>query len=390
MRVLDEWAPGALFPFYRLDQMMAKQQRVVIVGGGVIGLLTAYNLADRGQAVILLERGGLGQESSWAGGGIVSPLYPWRYSPAVTALAHWSQDFYPQLAQRLFASTGVDPEVHTTGLYWLDLDDEADALAWAAREGRPLSKVDVSAAHDAVPALGGGYSQAIYMADVANVRNPRLVKSLKAALSALPDVTIHEQCEVDGFILQGDTVVGVNTSAGAMTGDQVVLAAGAWSGDLLGKLGLALPVEPVKGQMILYKCASDFLSSMVLAKGRYAIPRRDGHILIGSTLEHEGFDKTPTENALESLKASAQELLPALADAEVVGHWAGLRPGSPEGIPYIGEVPGFKGLWLNCGHYRNGLVLAPASCQLFADLLLGHAPIIDPAPYAPAGRVSAG
>ena len=390
MRVLDEWAPGALFPFYRLDQMMAKQQRVVIVGGGVIGLLTAYNLADRGQAVILLERGGLGQESSWAGGGIVSPLYPWRYSPAVTALAHWSQDFYPQLAQRLFASTGVDPEVHTTGLYWLDLDDEADALAWAAREGRPLSKVDVSAAHDAVPALGGGYSQAIFMADVANVRNPRLVKSLKAALSALPDVTIHEQCEVDGFILQGDTVVGVNTSAGAMTGDQVVLAAGAWSGDLLGKLGLALPVEPVKGQMILYKCASDFLSSMVLAKGRYAIPRRDGHILIGSTLEHEGFDKTPTENALESLKASAQELLPALADAEVVGHWAGLRPGSPEGIPYIGEVPGFKGLWLNCGHYRNGLVLAPASCQLFADLLLGHAPIIDPAPYAPAGRVSAG
>ncbi|CRM14783.1 Glycine oxidase [Pseudomonas sp. 24 E 13] len=390
MRVLDEWAPGALFPFYRLDQMMAKQQRVVIVGGGVIGLLTAYNLANRGQAVILLERGGLGQESSWAGGGIVSPLYPWRYSPAVTALAHWSQDFYPQLAQRLFAATGVDPEVHTTGLYWLDLDDEADALAWAAREGRPLSKVDVSAAHDAVPALGGGYSQAIFMADVANVRNPRLVKSLKAALSALPDVTIYEQCEVDGFILQGDTVVGVNTSAGAMTGDQVVLAAGAWSGDLLGKLGLALPVEPVKGQMILYKCASDFLSSMVLAKGRYAIPRRDGHILIGSTLEHEGFDKTPTISALESLKASAVELLPALADAEVVGHWAGLRPGSPEGIPYIGEVPGFNGLWLNCGHYRNGLVLAPASCQLFADLLLGHAPIIDPAPYAPAGRVSAG
>ncbi|WP_124422330.1 glycine oxidase ThiO [Pseudomonas orientalis] len=368
---------------------MAKQQRVVIVGGGVIGLLTAYNLADQGQAVTLLERGGLGQESSWAGGGIVSPLYPWRYSPAVTALAHWSQDFYPQLAQRLFAATGIDPEVHTTGLYWLDLDDEADALAWAVREGRPLSKVDVSAAHDAVPALGGGYAQAIYMADVANVRNPRLVKSLKAALSALPDVTIHEQCEVDGFIVQGDTVVGVNTSAGAMTGDQVVLAAGAWSGELLGKLGLALPVEPVKGQMILYKCASDFLSSMVLAKGRYAIPRRDGHILIGSTLEHEGFDKTPTISALESLKASAVELLPALADAEVVGHWAGLRPGSSEGIPYIGEVPGFKGLWLNCGHYRNGLVLAPASCQLFADLLLGRAPIIDPAPYAPAGRVSA-
>lgn len=390
MSVLEAWAPGAPFPVYRLDQMMAKQQQVVIVGGGVIGLLTAYNLASEGQGVTLLERGGLGQESSWAGGGIVSPLYPWRYSQAVTALAHWSQDFYPQLAQRLFAATGVDPEVHTTGLYWLDLDDEADALAWADREGRPLSKVDVSAAHDAVPVLGGGYAQAIYMADVANVRNPRLVKSLKAALLALPNVTIYEQCDVSGFVLGDDRVVGVNTATGQVLGDQVVLAAGAWSGQLLGTLGLGLPVEPVKGQMILYKCASDFLSSMVLAKGRYAIPRRDGHILIGSTLEHEGFDKTPTDIALESLKASAVELIPALADAEVVGHWAGLRPGSPEGIPFIGEVPGFKGLWLNCGHYRNGLVLAPASCQLFADLLLARAPIIDPAPYAPAGRLNAG
>lgn len=247
----------------------------------------------------------------------------------------------------------------------------------------------MSAAHDAVPVLGGGYSQAIYMANVANVRNPRLVKSLKAALLALPGVTLHEQCEVEGFVIEGGNVVGVNTAAGPILGDQVVLAAGAWSGEILGKLGLSLPVEPVKGQMILYKCASDFLSSMVLAKGRYAIPRRDGHILIGSTLEHEGFDKTPTESALESLKASAVELIPALADAQVVGHWAGLRPGSPEGIPYIGEVPGFKGLWLNCGHYRNGLVLAPASCQLFADLLLGRPPIIDPAPYAPAGRINA-
>ncbi|WP_338522609.1 glycine oxidase ThiO [Pseudomonas batumici] len=366
---------------------MARQQHVVIVGGGVIGLLTAFNLAAEVEQVTLLDRSGLGQESSWAGGGIVSPLYPWRYSAAVTALAHWSQDFYPQLGEHLFAATGVDPEVHTTGLYWLDLDDETEALAWAAREQRPLSAVDISAVHEAVPVLGDGYSRAIYMANVANVRNPRLVKSLKAALQALPNVTIREQCEVAGFLREGERVVGVRTAAGELRADQVVLSAGAWSGELLGGLGLALPVEPVKGQMILYKCAADFLPCMVLAKGRYAIPRRDGHILVGSTLEHEGFDKTPTPSALESLKASAVELIPALADAEVVGHWAGLRPGSPEGVPYIGRVPGFEGLWLNCGHYRNGLVLAPASCQLFADLLLGREPIIDPAPYAPEGRI---
>ena len=367
---------------------MPTRPQTIIIGAGVIGLLTAFNLATAGADVVLLDRASVGQESSWAGGGIVSPLYPWRYSPAVTALAHWSQDFYPQLAQRLLAATGIDPEVHKTGLYWLDLDDEAEALAWAAEQNRPLRAVDISSVYEAVPVMGGGFQRAVHMADIANVRNPRLVKSLKAALLALPNVTVHEHAAVTGFVRDGDTVLGVSTSSGDILGDRVVLAAGAWSGELLQLLGLNLPVEPVKGQMILYKCVSDFLPSMVLAKGRYAIPRRDGHILIGSTLEHEGFDKTPTEPALESLKASAIELIPALADAQVVGHWAGLRPGSPEGIPFIGPVPGFKGLWLNCGHYRNGLVLAPASCQLLTDLLLAQAPIIDPAPYAPEGRIN--
>src|SRR5437868_5289636 len=132
---------------------MPEQSHIIIVGGGVIGLLTALNLASEVKHITVIDRSGLGQESSWAGGGIVSPLYPWRYSPAVTALAHWSQDFYPQLGERLFASTGIDPEVHTTGLYWLDLDDEAEALEWARRENRPLQVVDMAATYDAVPVL---------------------------------------------------------------------------------------------------------------------------------------------------------------------------------------------------------------------------------------------
>jgi len=363
----------------------------LIVGSGVLGLLSAYALASVGNHVALFDSQSVGTESSWAGGGIVSPLYPWRYSPAVTALAHWSQDFYPRLGEQLLAQTQIDPEVYVTGLYWLDLDDEAEALAWAQRERRPLQSVDVAAVEHAVPALAKGFGRAVQMADVANVRNPRLVKALRAALQQMPNVTLHEHCAVSGFIREGGRITGVHTAQGDMYADQVVLAAGAWSGELMKTLGIELPVVPVKGQMILYKCAEDFLPAIVLAKGRYAIPRRDGHILIGSTLEHAGFDKTPTYEALTSLKASAIELLPALADAEVVGHWAGLRPGSPEGIPFIGPVPGHDGLWLNCGHYRNGLVLAPASCQLLADLMLGREPIVDPAPYAPAGRlVSAG
>lgn len=361
--------------------------QVLIVGGGAIGLLSAYALAQSGVQICLLEQGQLGAESSWAGGGIVSPLYPWRYSPAVTALAHWSQDFYPRLGEQLRARTQIDPEVYVTGLYWLDLDDEAEALAWAQREGRPLRRVDVAAVERAVPALAEGFGRAVQMADVANVRNPRLVKALRAALEQMSNVQLIEQCPVNGFLREGDRICGVQTAKGDMRADQVVVAAGAWSAELLATLGVALPVEPVKGQMILYKCAADFLPSMVLAGGRYAVPRRDGHVLVGSTLEHAGFDKTATAAALESLRESAEGLLPALRDAEVVRHWAGLRPGSPDGIPYIGPVAGLEGLWLNCGHYRNGLVLAPASCRLLADLMLGNEPIIDPMPYAPAQRL---
>jgi glycine oxidase len=358
-----------------------------IVGGGVIGLLSAYLLARAGQKVVLLESGETGAEASWAGGGIVSPLYPWRYSPAVTALAHWSQAFYPQLGERLLEQTGIDPEVYETGLYWLDLEDEDEALAWAERQGRVLGRVPMEQVHAAVPELGEEFSRAIFMPGVANVRNPQLLRALREALARMPNVQVIVRCPVTGFIRDGERILGVHTAQGEMRADRVVVAAGAWSGNLLATLGLELPVKPMKGQMILFKCAEDFLPSMVLAKRRYAIPRRDGHILVGSTLEDVGFDKTPTEDALESLRASAIELLPALADATVAKHWAGLRPASPEGIPYIGPVPGHDGLWLNCGHFRNGLVLAPASCQLLTDLMLGREAALNPAPYGPVGRL---
>lgn len=361
--------------------------RVICVGGGVIGLLSSLLLARSGVDVEVAELGLLGRESSWAGGGIVSPLYPWRYGLPVAALARWSQDFYPILAEQLREQTQLDSEVHVTGLYWLDLDDEEEALAWSERTGKALRRVGIEDVWQRIHALGRSYSRAIYMADVANIRNPRLLKALRSALLQMPNVKLNENCAAAGFVRHGRRITGVRTSHGDLYADHVIVAAGAWSGALVKSLGFELPIEPVKGQMILYRCAEDFLPAMVLAGGRYAIPRSDGHILVGSTLEHVGFDKTPTNNALISLKASAEELLPALAEAEVVGHWAGLRPGSPDGIPFIGEVPEHPGLWLNCGHYRNGLVLAPASCELLKNLMLGQAPIVDPAPYSPAGRL---
>lgn len=360
----------------------------LVIGGGVIGLMTAYLLARDGRRIVLVEKSDTGREASWAGGGIVSPLYPWRYSSPVQALARWSAGFYGEFCAQLELETGIDPEHQVTGLYWLDMADEEEALTWARREGFELQSLLADRVRDRIVGLGRQYQHALYMPGVANVRNPRLLQSLRAALQANPLVELREQAEAQELLVRSGRIAGARVAGEILSCDAVVLAAGAWSAGLMPLLETdALPVEPVKGQMILYKCAPDFLPSMILAGRRYAIPRRDGHVLVGSTLEHLGFDKSPSQEALQSLRKTAEKLLPALAEAPVVGHWAGLRPGSPEGIPFIGEVPGVEGLWLNCGHYRNGLVMAPASCRLLVDLMLGRAPIVDPAPYSPAGRL---
>ncbi len=134
--------------------------------------------------------------------------------------------------------------------------------------------------------------------------------------------------------------------------------------------------------MLLFKAKPGVLDRVVLQNGRYLIPREDGRILVGSTLEFKGFDKETTEEAYQSLYQSALSIMPGLADFPVEKQWAGLRPGSPSGVPYIGKIPQFENLYINAGHFRNGLVLSPASCRLATDLLLEREPIIDPAAYS--------
>ncbi|MFB9866068.1 glycine oxidase ThiO [Vreelandella sulfidaeris] len=353
----------------------------LIIGGGVIGMMTALQLADAGQQVTLVERGECGKEASWAGGGIVSPLYPWRYATEVSQLSRWSEGVYPSLALRLLEETGIDPEYRQKGLLYLKVDDADAALHWAHQLGKPLERVGAGFVRDKEPGVAVTDEGALWMPTLGSVRNPRLAKALKARLSAMAQVTLHEQCDVSGFVYQDGQVVGVASSQGSLTAGQIVVCGGAWAGALLAQLGVQLPVKPVKGQMIAYQAPKGLVQRVVLKDGRYIIPRADGLLLVGSTLEDVGFDKTTDALALASLRQSAEAILPALADCPVAHQWAGLRPGSPEGIPFIGALPGWPNVFVNAGHYRNGLVLAPASTHLLVDQLLGREPLIDPAPY---------
>lgn len=362
-----------------------------IIGGGVNGLLLARELAAAGASVTLVERRIPGQEASWAGGGIVSPLYPWRYAASITALASWAQAYYPQLAEALMAETGIDVELNSAGLLMLDADDRRAALDWAQRYQRRMSELNASEVSDKEPALASGFESGLWMPEVANIRNPRLLQALLASLKTQSKVQIITNTEVVSWRQQGQAITELQllSAAGQQSRLQVshlVVCAGAWTGSLFGKAGIAIDIHPVKGQMLLYKFQHPPLTSIVLTKGRYLIPRRDGHVLAGSTLEYEEFDKTPSLEARQSLSLSAQQLLPELESMEPIGQWAGLRPGSDDGVPYLGRVPGWNNLSVNAGQFRNGLVLAPASARLMADLLLAREPIIDPMPYDPARR----
>lgn len=358
----------------------SKNLDCVVVGGGLLGLLTARTLALEGLAVSVLERGSLCSESSWAGGGILSPLVPWDYPGPVSALVRWSQRAYPRMTAELYDTTGIDAEWTRCGLLMEGVALDQRIADWAARNACVVEGLDAQSAARLEPALAGLAGMAIHLPEVAQVRNPLLCKALARALR-MQQVEVREQSPVRRLLVHNRKVTGVETDAGKLTCDRVVIACGAWSPQLLPETGKVLPVCPVRGQMILFQARPGLLHHIVLRDGYYLIPRRDGLILAGSTLEHAGFCKDVTEQARQELRMAAFRILPALAEYPLVKHWAGLRPGSPQGIPYICEYSEISGLYLNTGHFRNGVVMGPASAQLVTDCLLERESFTERAPY---------
>jgi len=353
----------------------------LVIGGGLIGMLSARELVQAGCRVALLERGEVGRESTWAGGGILSPLYPWRYPDVVNVLATWGQRRYAAFAEVLQQESGLDPEYQQNGLLILDHDEQAAAVQWAQHWQADLHSIDSKQITELEPALGEVPEQALWLPTVAQMRNPRLARACYQSIKN-QGVTIFEQRAVTGLRYEGDRVSGVFTADGVLGAEHVIVAGGAWSAGLLESSGVQLPVRPVRGQMILYRAEPEQVKRIVLSRDRYVIPRRDGRILVGSTLEETGFDKRTTQEALQSLQSEAIRLIPSLADCPLEHHWAGLRPGSPAGIPYIGAHPVMAGLYVNSGHFRNGVVLGLASARLLADRVLQRDSDFDTGDYA--------
>ncbi len=357
-----------------------------IIGSGINGLLTARELIKAGATVTVIEKNQLSKEASWAGGGILLPLYPWRQAQAITELVKISIKLYPALNNELLSETGIDPEWTPCGLLITKNPDFLLAQEWCTNNQisfQPGTETQLMPFHTDT-------QNPIWLPEIAQARNPRLLAALLDDLSS-KKVTFIEYCSLQNIHTTNNHIEAILTSKGKIAVNQLILTTGAWTGtlwqDLFSSSETNLPeIYPVKGQMLLFDAQPGLLSHMILDNDRYLIPRRDGKILAGSTVETAGFDKHVTNDAKQQLYDFATRLFPPLAEYPVTHHWAGIRPGTQHGIPYIDQHPELDNLFINAGHFRNGLVMAPASAQLLTDLVMNHKTSIDPAPYQLSAR----
>lgn len=353
---------------------------ITIIGGGVMGLMTAREFLNTGVSVTILEKHLCGQESSWAGGGILSPLYPWRQAQAITDLMLPSLKRYPQLATELHESTGINPEWIQSGLLITQNPDTELSREWCEQSHIKIESPNNSQFEN----LAAETMNPIFLPDIAQIRNPRFLQALKQDVLK-KGVHLIEDCEITDFKVEHNRIHNIKSNQGKFATHEIVITTGAWTHSLFSQLLIGLidvpEIYPAKGQMLLFDAPVGTLKHIVLHGDKYLIPRADGKILAGSTVEYDVFHKDITVEAHEQLIKFATNLMPLLEKIPMIKHWAGLRPATQTGVPYICRHPEIENLSLNAGHFRNGLTMAPASAQLLVDLVFNYTPIVDLEPY---------
>jgi glycine oxidase len=340
---------------------------VVIVGGGIIGLTAAYELAPHAR-VTLIDRGMFAKESSWAGAGILPPAPAGEHLKPIDQLRRQSALLFPQLSSTLQAETGIDGGYRRNGGLEVLADGREQLSEWQ-RQGLVYEELSPRTVREREPEFDPPDGRYFYFPDMAQVRNPRHLHALEAAcrrrsVTMLANTTVQRIDRTDG------QVRAIETSAGRLEASHFVIAAGAWSNEILKMLGVEIGVKPIRGQIALLGGDSPILRHIIMAGKQYLVPRADGPVLVGSTEEDVGFDKRTTARAIAELLSFAQRMVPALGVLPLERTWAGLRPGSVDDLPYIGPAPHAENVIVATGHFRAGIELSPGTAQIVKALVL--------------------
>lgn len=344
-------------PFTAADPIVPLVERydAVIVGGGIIGLASAWRASQRGLRVCVLERERPGCGATWAAAGVLAPD---PETQGFTALAHRSADLWPAFAEELHESTGIDPGYTRCGTLVLSFDDSRPDGEW----------LEAHELHALEPGLSDDCRGAALLEQDAQVDPRRAVDALCALLG--------DAVRTRSDVVDLDSAGVVLADGSRIEAERVVLAAGAWTARRLAK---RLPIVPVKGQTL--RLGGPLPATRIIRSERvYVVPRASGETVIGGTIEDAGFDTAVTDEATQTLLRQAIRGVPAVAELEVVEAIASLRPGTPDDGPLIGE---WEGLLVASGHFRNGILLAPITAEAVTALLLGEEPPLETTPFDP-------
>ena len=358
--------------------------RVAVVGGGVIGLAVAEELARRGARVELFERAGeVGRESSSSAAGILAPQGEVKGPGPWLELLLAGYQMIPEMVARLESATGLELRYRASGMLSAALTDEDEQelerqFRWQSEQGLRVERVSASQIRSLEPAVDGPVRWGLWWPQCSQLDNTRLVEAYRLALQRQGGL-IRTATPVLRFLLEQDQVIGVETPAGPVRADWVVNCAGSWAG-FDAAFPLPIPTFPVRGQMLRFRTRSPLIQRIVRSSSFYLVQRSEEQLVAGTTVERAGYDKSVTEEGLRSIRAGVGRIASRLNGWEPEVSWAGLRPGTPDGMPILGPSP-FRRLLLAVGHYRNGILLAPFTGRLIADRITQERCAFDWSPF---------
>lgn len=356
---------------------------VTIIGGGVMGCGIALRLAQAGAQVTVLERSIPGAEASSAAAGILGPQLESSGPGPGLELGLRSRGMYPALAEELRSLAGIDVGYLRCGLMRAAFSEDVmvqleATVAWQRAMGLRAELLDGAAARALEPQLSPAVLGAAHFPDDHQVDNRLLVRAL--GMAAAKSGVKFRAGYVRGVASEGGRAIGVDFDGELLRSDAVVIAAGSWSGLVQGAGLDPRLVRPARGQIALLQTRVPILQRVIFGDGGYLVPRADGRLIAGSTMEMVGFDKQVTAGGMARILGLALQMCPALKDAPIQDHWAGLRPYTEDHLPILGKGP-LEGLFLATGHFRNGILLAPITAKLIAQAVQGQQPAVDLTPF---------